>query len=159
MDEKGLGSVAHPGPLSLCVHEDPERHVQVRARIYVDVTITVTVDHARDRGVLADAGDQRMSSAWDQAVDDTVELHEGDGGLAARVLDEQHCVGWEAGLVQRLPQAQDDRTVRLDRRGRSPEHHRIAGLDTQAGGVGCDVGPVLVDDAHDAERDPHPLHA
>ena len=41
-------------------------------------------------------------------------------------------------------------------RRRAPQEGGVARLEAQAGGVAGDVGPVLVDDRHDAERHPHP---
>ena len=48
-------------------------------------------------------------------------------------------------------------TVRPQRGGRAPQQRRVARLQADPGGVAGDVGPVLVDDRHDAERHPHPL--
>ena len=43
-------------------------------------------------------------------------------------------------------------------RRRAPQHHGVARLEAQPGGIAGHVGPVLVDDPDHAEGYPHPLH-
>ena len=67
-----------------------------------------------------------------------------------------HGVLGQPGLGQAVAQHGDDGPVGLDGCRRAPQERGVARLQAQPGGVAGDVGPVLVDDADDPERDPHP---
>ena len=82
--------------------------------------------------------------------------HELDGRLVARVLDEHQGVLGQAGLGEALAQHRRRWRCSTDGRRRAPQEGGVAGLQAQAEGVAGDVGPVLVDDRHDAERHPDP---
>ena len=120
----------------------------------VDVAVAVAVDDHGDGRVVADALDQRRTTARDEAVDDVGELHELDRGFVAHVVDEQHRVGGEAGLGEAVAQRLGDGEVGAQRAGGPAEDGDVARLQADAGGVAGDVGPVLVDDRDHAERHP-----
>ena len=87
--------------------------------------------------------------------------HELDRRLAAGVLDQD-----DARRRAGRPWPRASRSTRGDGDGWSvmaPDEPRrkaaLPDLRHSAGGVAGDVGPVLVDDRHDAERHPHPLDA
>ena len=153
-DER-LGRVAHAGALRLGVDDDPCGFVEVGGRVDVDVAVAVAVDHDRYRRVLADAANQRGPPARDEAVDALGELHHLDGGLVRGVFDEQHAVFGQIEFGECVPERADDGDVGLQRARRAAEQRDIPRLHAQPGGVARDVGPVLVDDRDDAERDAH----
>ena len=118
------------------------------------MAVAITVDHVGHRGVVDDGTDQRGSAARDQAVDALAQLHELDGGLAADILDEDEGVGGEASPGDGGTNRGGDGPVRLEGGRGAPQERHVAGLEAQAEGVAGDVGAHLVDDRHDAERDP-----
>ena len=80
---------------------------------------------------------------------------------ASRLVSVTSCTA-SAGsptLADRLAQDAGDDRVRRDRPGRAPQEGRVARLEAQAGGVGGDVGTVLVDDRHHAEGHTDPPDA
>ena len=65
----------------------------------------------------------------------------------------------QPGLGQALAERGGDGDVGADRAGGAAQEGGVAGLEAQAEGVAGDVGAVLVDDRHHAERHPDPVHA
>ena len=76
--------------------------VEVGRCVDVDVAVAVAVDHVGHGRVLEDGGDQRRPATRDEAVDHAPQLHELDGRLAGRVLDEHQRVLGQPGLGERL---------------------------------------------------------
>ena len=103
--------------------------------------------------------DQGRTTAGDQAVDEAPQPHELERRLVAGVLDEQDRV---LGQTRPWPatRRRTETTARLDSRAEDEPRRKAAlpALEAEAGGVARHVGPVLVDDADDAERHPDPLH-
>ena len=151
---EGLGRVADARALGLGVDDDVERVVEVGAGVDVDVAVAVAVDDDRHGRVVADALDQRRTTARDEAVDDVGELHELDRGLVADVVDEQHRVGGQARPWRGRRAARRRWPGSSGARWPSRAGGGVARLQADAGGVAGDVGPVLVDDRDDAERHP-----
>ena len=152
--DQRVGRVADAGPLRLGVHHDGQRVVEIGRRVHVYVAVAVTVDDHRDLGVLTHVLDERRTAAGNEAVDVLGELHHGGRRLVRGVLDEYHRIFRQRVLGKRVAQHLRDRDVRMQRRRRTAQQRRIAGLDAQARRVARDVRPVLVDDRHDAERHP-----
>jgi hypothetical protein len=99
--------------------------------------------------------DQRRAAAGDQAVDDSAQLHELDGRLAAGVLDQHHASAGRPALATASRSTAAMADVGRDGPRRAPQERGVARLQAQPERVAGDVGPVLVDDGHDAERHPH----
>ena len=64
----------------------------------------------------------------------------------------------QPGLGQPLAERRRDGDVRADGARRPAEERGVARLQAQPEGVAGDVGAVLVDDRHHAERHPDPVH-
>ena len=63
--------------------------------------------------------------------------------------------GSQPGGLDGVAQHGDDRGVARAGARAAAQEHRVAGLQADAGRVGGDVGPGLVDHPDDAERHPH----
>jgi hypothetical protein len=158
VDEQGLHGVADPGPLDLGVVGDVDRHGGVGGPVHVGVAqALVVLDHG-DAAVLGDHADQPLAAARDDQVDGL--------GLPQQV---RHCIpvgGLEQGdgvvrqarLVPGALQDAGDGGVRMDRLRPPLEHHPVAALEAQGGGVGRDVGARLVHDPDHPDGHPHPPH-
>ena len=159
MHEQSLRGIADARSLGLRIDDDALGHGEVGRGVDVDMAVPVPVEHVGDGGVLEDHREQPRASSGDQAVDDTTQPDELHRRLVRGVLDEHDGVDRQPGLLDSLSQRRGDDAVGLESSRRPPEQRRVARLQAQGGGVGCDVRAVLVDDPHDAERDADPLDA
>jgi hypothetical protein len=132
---------------------------EVGVEVDVHVAVAVAVDHVRHGGVLEHGGDEARTPSGDQDVDQPPQLHELDGRLPAGVLHHDEGVLGQAGLGQGLTEDGGDGDVGADGGRRAPQERGVARLEAQAEGVARDVGPVLVDDGHHAQRHPDLLDA
>ena len=101
-------------------------------------------------------GDQRWTASRDQAVDPPAQLHEFDGRLVGRVLHQRHRILGQPRLGHGLAQHRHDGPVGVQGGRRPAQEGSVARFEAQPRGVTRHVGPVLVDDADDTERHPHP---
>ena len=159
VDQQRLGGVADAGAVGLGVEHDVEGHVEVGVGVDVDVAVADAGLDDRHRGLLDDRLDQPRSPARDDEVDEPARLHEVLGRRPVVGGDLLDGVGREAGRRDRVTHDRDDRRVGVRGGRRAAQQHGVAGLEADAGGVGGDVGPSLVDHADDADRDADLLHA
>ena len=107
----------------------------------VDSSTTLRIRPAPPRGISTSTSPRARISTFDALV-----------RVARHQLDD---VGVQPGGGDRVAQHLDDRGVAGPRARGAAQQHRVAGLQADAGGVGGDVGPGLVDDPDHAERHPH----
>ena len=146
MHEQRLGRVAGAGALGLGVEDDPQRVVEVGARVDVDVAVARRRVDDRHLGDLGQRLLQPLAAARDDQVDDALLGRQLGELLAAAGQQRDRAVGELGG---------DDRGehgVGVRRRGRAAQHDRVAGLQRQRGGVDGHVRARLVDHGDDAER-------
>ena len=128
-----------------------------RSASRVDVHVAVAdpgLDH-RHRRLLDHRADQAGAAARDQHVDQAAGPHQRLGRLVALPRHQLHDVGRQPGRDRGGAQHGDDRRVGATGARRAAQQHGVAALQADAGGVGGDVGPGLVDDPDHAERHPH----
>ena len=153
VDQQRLGGVAHAGPARLGVEQDAFGDIEIGRLVHVDMTIADAGLDGGDHRVAHHRVDQACSPARDHDVDQAAGLDQmGDAG-AVRAGKQLHDVGFEALAGHCSAQRGDKRIVGVGRRRASAQQHRVAGLQRQPECVDRDVGPALVDDADDAERD------
>ena len=92
----------------------------------------------------------------DEAVDDALQLHEGDSRGPAGLLDENHRVGGQARLLQPVTKSTGDGPVGSQGRRGPSQQSGIARLEAEPGGVAGHVGTILVDDTDHAQAAPGP---
>ena len=92
----------------------------------------------------------------DEAVDDALQLHEGDSRGPAGLLDENHRVGGQARLLQPVTKSTGDGPVGSQGRRGPSQQSGIARLEAEPGGVAGHVGTILVDDTDHAQGHPDP---
>ncbi len=155
MDDQGFGRITDARPLSLGVDDDAERHIEIGGPVDIDVAVAVTINHIRHGGVLDDDVDQGRSTARNKTVDESPEPHKLLDRLAAGVLDQDQGVSRYAPFFISVAENRRYRLIGSQRRGATAEQGGVPGLQAQGGGIARDIGPVLVDDPDDAERDSH----
>ena len=108
----------------------------------VDSSTTDRIRPAPPRGISTSTSPRARISSLDALV-----------GVAGDQLDD---VGGQTLAATARAQRGDDRRVAGAGARAAPQQHRVARLQADAGGVGGDVGPGLVDHADHAERAPGP---
>ena len=154
VDQQRLGSVADTGAVGLGVQHDRERLVEVGRSVDVHVAVADAGLDDRHRRLLDDRADQAGSPSRDQHVDVTTGPHQRLDAVVGVARDQLDDVRLQAGGRDGVTQHGDDRGVAGPRAGAAAQEYGVAGLQADAGGVGRDVGPCLVDHPDDAERHP-----
>ena len=113
------------------------------------------LDHRHFR-LARDALDQALAAAGHDDVDVLVVGDQVADRRAVGRRDDLHGVLGQAGGAKAAMHARGDGLVAADRLGAAAQNGRIAGLETQPGGVRRHVRPRFVDDADDAQRHAHP---
>ena len=113
VDQQRLGGIAHAYALGLGINDNVERLIKVGGFMHVDVAVArARLDHRHKR--LAHAAlDQACTSARNEYVDNTAELHELAGGLAVGGLDHRHGLAREALGLERIGQQLGDHGTRV----------------------------------------------
>ena len=155
VDQQRLGGIAHAYALGLGINDNVERLIKVGGFMHVDVAVArARLDHRHKR--LAHAAlDQACTSARNEYVDNTAELHELAGGLAVGGLDHRHGLAREALGLERIGQQLRNHGTRVIGQRAAAQNAGVAGADADARGVGRHVGARLVDHSDQAQRHAH----
>ena len=151
--EERFHGVAHAHALSLRVDGEGRGHVEVGARIHIDVTEALVMLEDGYGGALGDQPHELLAATRDDEVDQAVEREHGHDRRAIGGVHDLHRVGGQASLLHGLAEHVDDGRIGSERLAAAAQQYRVARLEAEAGGVGRDVGARLVDEANDAQRD------
>jgi len=102
-----------------------------------------------------DETDQAFTAPRDDQVDELVLLEHFRDTLAVGKRDDGKGSDRDPGFLHRFAQNTGDGHIGIDRLGPAAEDDGIAGLQAERRGIGGHIGPRLINDADDAERDPH----
>ena len=84
VDQERLGGVADAGALDFGVHDDLDRHIEVAARVDVDMAVSLVVFQNGHRRLGDDAADQAFAAARNRQVD---QIGEGEQLADGRAVD------------------------------------------------------------------------
>ena len=131
-----------------------QRHLGVGRGVDVDVAVAhAGLDH-RHGGLLDDRADEVGAAARDQHVDQPAGPHQRADRVATALVEQRDRGGRQAVRLQRAAQDVDQGAVAGAGGGAAPQHHGVAALEGEPGGVDRDVGPGLVDHADHAHGHP-----
>ena len=156
VQDERLHGVADPRTLGLGVDDDRDGHVEVGGAIDIDMTVPTAIEDIGHRGVRSHRSDQRRSTPRDQAVDDSLKLHEGRSGLMACVLHQGDRRSRKSNCDETSAQRCSHRHIGADRRRGSPEECRVTCGDTETSCICGDIWAVLIDDPDDPKWSPNP---
>ncbi len=122
------------------------------------MAIAGAIDHIGHSGLGFDGGEEFGTAPGNQEIDPLAGLHQLPGAFPARIVHHLDCVGVEPHFLLGALQQFADCEVGAEGVARPAEDDRVAGFETEAGGVGRHIGPRLIDHGHHTERGTESCH-
>ena len=157
VDNEVFGRVADAGTLALGVDGDLDGRLTVDRLVEVDIADTLVMLDDRHAGVFSDKADKSLAAPGNEAMDVLIQLQEHAEGVAVNRRDELDGIGRQTGLLKRLLDDPGQGHVAVVGLASAPEDGGVAALEAEDRAIDGDVGPRLIDNPDDPDRDTHLL--